>query len=182
MPGTDSTLQTQLDQLRLAPQGLGELQRGIEKESLRITPEGNLSATTHPQALGSPLTHPNITTDFSEAQLELSTGVHASGAECLAELDRVHRFVFENLGAEMMWPASMPCLLGTDADIPIGQYGRSNIGQAKTVYRRGLGVRYGRLMQTISGIHYNFSVPDSVWNQLNREFVRTQPWVISSGI
>ena len=53
---------------------LGALRRGIEKESLRVTPTGALAATPHPRGLGSPLTHPHITTDFSEAQLELITG------------------------------------------------------------------------------------------------------------
>ena len=44
--------------------------------------------------------------------------------------------------------------------IPIGRYGSSNVGRAKTVYRMGLAHRYGRRMQTISGIHYNWSLPD----------------------
>ncbi|MEQ9452635.1 MAG: glutamate--cysteine ligase [Pseudomonadales bacterium] len=155
-----------LARLGAEPDGLRRLRRGIEKESLRITPDGKLSQRPHPAALGSPLTHPRITTDFSEAQLELITGVHETAADCLTELGQIHNFVFHNIGDEMMWPSSMPCLLGRDEDIPIGQYGSSNIGQAKTVYRRGLGVRYGRLMQTISGIHYNFSLPDEVWQQL----------------
>ena len=142
------------------------LHRGIEKESLRVRPDGNLSLLPHPAPLGSPLTHPSITTDFSEAQLELITGVHPSADACLEELEDIHRFVFASIGDELLWPSSMPCLLGTDEDIPIGRYGSSNIGQAKTVYRRGLGLRYGRLMQTISGIHYNFSVPDAVWQAL----------------
>ncbi|MGK0222600.1 MAG: glutamate--cysteine ligase, partial [Limisphaerales bacterium] len=90
----EHTLRHKLDLLRLDPTGLDALQRGIEKESLRITPQGNLSQTPHPPALGSALTHPSITTDFSEAQLELITGVHPSGAACLQELTDVHAFVF----------------------------------------------------------------------------------------
>ena len=145
---------------------LRQLKRGIEKESLRVAPDGNLSMQPHPEALGSALTHPSITTDFSEAQLELITGVHESPEACLAELDKVHNYVFANIGDELLWPASMPCMVEDDANIPVGQYGTSNIGQAKTVYRKGLGVRYGRLMQTISGIHYNFSIPDELWSHL----------------
>ena len=160
------SLKNKLDLLRSDPTGLDALQRGIEKESLRITPQGNLCQTPHPPALGAALTHPSITTDFSEAQLELITGVHPSAAACLQELTDVHAFVFGNLKEELLWPSSMPCLLGGDEAIRIGEYGSSNIGQAKTVYRRGLGVRYGRLMQTISGIHYNFSVPARVWQSL----------------
>ncbi len=57
---------------------LGQLNRGIEKESLRVLPDGNLSQAPHPAALGSALTHPLITTDFCESQPELITGVHTS--------------------------------------------------------------------------------------------------------
>src|SRR2546427_159643 len=64
------------DRLRaLAPETLKGMRRGIEKESLRVRSDGALSQAPHPPALGSPLTHPHITTDFSEAQLELITGV-----------------------------------------------------------------------------------------------------------
>ena len=153
--------------LRADAGSLRGLRRGIEKESLRVSPDGALSPNPHPSALGSTLMHPHITTDFSEAQLELITGVHTSVEACLAELEDIHRFVYHNLDDEMLWPSSMPCLMGNDNDVPIGQYGHSNIGQAKTVYRRGLGLRYGRLMQTISGIHYNFSAPDALWERVD---------------
>ncbi len=139
------------------------LRRGIEKESLRVNLDGTLSRRPHPPYLGSPLTHPQITTDFSEAQLELITDVHGSPQGALGQLENVHRFVYRGIGDELLWTASMPCMLGADDEIPVGRYGTSNIGLAKTVYRLGLGHRYGRLMQTISGIHYNFSVPDEFW-------------------
>jgi glutamate--cysteine ligase len=138
-------------------QGMG---RGVEKESLRVTPEGTLAATSHPRALGAALTHPHITTDFSEAQLELITGVHPSVEAAELELTQVHQAVYRALGDEMMWVSSMPCTLPPDDQIPLGRFGTSNVGQAKTVYRMGLGHRYGRRMQTISGIHYNWSLPD----------------------
>ena len=138
------------------------IRRGLEKESLRSQPGGALALTPHPAALGSPLTHPHITTDFSESQLELITGVHAGVESCLAELTRIHQFVYRELaraGDESLWVGSMPCGLPTDETIPLGRYGSSNIGRAKSVYRMGLGHRYGRRMQTISGIHYNWSMP-----------------------
>jgi glutamate--cysteine ligase len=135
------------------------LHRGVEKESLRAAPGGSLALTPHPLALGSALTHPHITTDFSESQLELITGVHASAEACLEELERIHQFVYRNIGDEILWSASMPCNLPADDAIPIGRYGTSNSGRLKTVYRHGLAWRYGRRMQTISGIHYNFSLP-----------------------
>ena len=147
----------------LSPAVLKGIRRGIEKESLRVRPEGKLALTSHPLALGSALTHPHITTDFSESQLELITGVHTGIESCLDELTRIHQVVYRALGDEMMWCASMPCGLPADDAIPIGRYGRSNVGRMKTVYRTGLSHRYGRRMQMISGIHYNFSLPDTIW-------------------
>lgn len=154
-----------LASLQAGGQELRGIGRGIEKESLRIAANGNLSQRAHPGCLGSPLTHPNITTDFSEAQLELITGVHRSPEACIAQLNDVHRFVYSCLDDELLWVASMPCMVSADADIPVGRYGSSNIAMAKTVYRRGLGHRYGRLMQAISGIHYNYSLPDAFWDR-----------------
>jgi len=142
---------------------MAQIRRGIEKESLRVRPDGSLAMTPHPPALGSPLTHPHITTDFSESQLELITGVHARVDACLTELTQIHQFVYRTLsrdaGDEILWCSSMPCNLPADDQIPIGRYGSSNVGRMKTVYRTGLSHRYGRRMQTISGIHYNFSLP-----------------------
>jgi len=146
----------------LAP-ALPRLQRGLEKEGLRVRPDGALAATPHPPALGSALTHPHITTDFSESQLELITGVHTDPDRCLDELRELHRFVYGNIGDELVWAASMPCRLPRESDIPIARYGRSNIARVKSIYRTGLSYRYGRRMQMISGIHYNFSLPESVW-------------------
>ncbi|MCL4746622.1 MAG: glutamate--cysteine ligase [Burkholderiaceae bacterium] len=142
--------------------------RGIEKESLRTRPDGMLADTPHPDALGSALTHPHITTDFSESQLELITGVHETAAGCLDELTEIHRVVYRALGDEILWATSMPCMLPADDRIPIGRYGTSNIGTAKSVYRHGLSHRYGRRMQTISGIHYNFSLPEDAWDAIQR--------------
>ncbi|RZI77263.1 MAG: glutamate--cysteine ligase [Variovorax sp.] len=147
----------------LSPARLKGIRRGIEKESLRAQPDGKLALTPHPVALGSALTHPNITTDFSESQVELITGVHASPEAALEELVQVHQFTYRVLaeaGDERLWVSSMPCGLPTDETIPIGRYGSSNVGRAKSVYRMGLSHRYGRRMQTISGIHYNWSMPE----------------------
>ena len=152
-----SQLQARLAEF--APEKVRGMRRGIEKESLRATSDGALALTPHPSALGSALTHPHITTDYSEAQLELITGVHATPETCLEELMHVHQFTYRELGDEMLWVSSMPCNLPADENIPIGRYGSSNVGRAKSVYRMGLAHRYGRRMQTISGIHYNWSMP-----------------------
>jgi glutamate--cysteine ligase len=162
------------------PNVLKGMRRGIEKESLRVEPDGTLARTLHPKALGSALTHPHITTDFSESQLELITGVQASVEACLEELTQIHQVVYRHIGDEVMWCASMPCNLPADNLIPIGRYGFSNVGRAKTVYRLGLAHRYGRRMQAISGIHYNFSLPglsDEQYFALIRNF-RRRSWLL----
>jgi len=149
--------------LRALSPFLSVLRRGIEKESLRVRSDGTLAATPHPPGLGSALTHPSITTDFSEAQLELITGVHADADACLEELRQLHKFVYANIGDEMLWCASMPCVLPDEQAVPIARYGSSNVARVKTVYRVGLSHRYGRRMQLISGVHYNFSLPEEAW-------------------
>src|SRR6185436_7388937 len=130
--------------------------------SLKTIVDRLAGLTPHPLALGAALTHERITTDYSESQLELITGAHGDVRACEQELTQIHQYVYRVLreaGNEMLWVASMPCGLPADETIPIGLYGTSNIGHAKSVYRMGLGHRYGRRMQTISGIHYNWSLP-----------------------
>ena len=142
------------------------IKRGIERESLRIQPNGRLAQSGHPKSLGSPLTHSSITTDFSESQMEFITPVSDSVDVLLAQLSDIHGYVMRHLGEEQLWPLSMPCLLKSgDEHIPIAQYGSSNVGKMKTLYRQGLHHRYGSRMQVISGVHFNFSMPDSFWNE-----------------
>ena len=142
---------------------LQHIVRGIEKECLRVAKDGNLAQTTHPKCLGSALTHPYITTDYSEALLEFITPPCSDIDHLLDFLDNIHRFTYQCLDQETLWAASMPCILHSDNDIPVARYGDSNIGRMKTIYRIGLGHRYGRAMQSIAGIHYNFSMDDSFW-------------------
>ncbi len=137
--------------------------KGIEKESLRVASDGSLSLRPHPQSLGSALTNRYITTDFSEALLEFVTPAYASTWEALRCICDIHQFTYANLGDEMLWPASMPCRIPADHEIPLAYYGNSNVGRMKTIYRRGLGYRYGRQMQTIAGVHFNYSAPDALW-------------------
>jgi len=137
--------------------------RGVEKESLRVGPDGRLSRRPHPRALGAALTHPYITTDYSEALPELVTPPQRTQWETLQFLCDLHAFVQRRLDGELLWPASMPCGLPADDAIPIADYGPSNLGMMKTVYRRGLGHRYGRAMQAIAGVHFNYSLPADFW-------------------
>lgn len=136
--------------------------RGLEKESLRVGADGKLAQTDHPSALGATLTHPHITTDYSEALLEFITQPHTSVDALLGQLADIHTFTYRHLGDEILWGASMPCMIGEDKDIPVARYGSSNSGRMKTIYREGLGHRYGRAMQTIAGVHYNFSFSDEL--------------------
>jgi glutamate--cysteine ligase len=138
--------------------------KGLEKESLRVTPAGRIAQTPHPPALGSALTNDNITTDYSEALIELVTPTFRTSWELLQYLTDLHQFVYQHLGDELLWATSMPSIIDGDASIPIAQFGSSNVGRMKTVYRNGLGVRYGRIMQAISGVHFNYSFPDRMWD------------------
>ena len=141
---------------------------GIERECLRVTDEGRLAQTPHPEALGSALTNEQITTDYSESLLEFITPALADPAKVLESLEETHRFVYSKLGDEYLWSPSMPCTLPAEEDIPIAEYGSSNIGKLKHVYRKGLALRYGRTMQCIAGIHYNFSLPEALWPLLRQ--------------
>lgn len=137
---------------------------GIEKESLRVTGEGDIVQTPHPMALGSALTHRYITTDFSEALLEFITPPYADMGDAMSCMNDIHRFVYANLDRdELLWATSMPCKVDGDASVPLAEYGRSNVGTMKNVYRRGLSHRYGRLMQAIAGVHFNYSFPQELW-------------------
>ncbi|ELY6343689.1 glutamate--cysteine ligase [Cronobacter muytjensii] len=145
------------------PEALKGIRRGLERETLRVTPEGELATTGHPESLGAALTHKWITTDFAEALLEFITPVDGDIDHMLTVMRDIHRHTARMLGDERMWPLSMPCYIKEGQDIELAQYGTSNIGRFKTLYRSGLKNRYGALMQTISGVHYNFSLPLAFW-------------------
>jgi len=171
MTNLNNALSTRLD--RLTANGHHQLLcgglKGIEKESLRISKDGFIAQTPHPKALGSALTHPYITTDYSEALIELITPPFADVKDSLNYLHNIHQFVYEHLDNEILLGASMPCGIDGDESIPIAEYGSSNIGRMKHVYRHGLWHRYGRTMQSIAGIHFNYSVPEALWPVLHKE-------------
>lgn len=140
-------------------------QNGIERETLRVLSTGETSSAPHPSSLGHKLTHPNITTDYSENLLEFITSVHIDPKTLLGELACIHGFSKRAINDELLWPFSMPAILPDETDIPLAYYGESNVGKLKTLYRRGLGHRYGRSMQTIAGVHFNFSFTPEFWKQ-----------------
>ena len=164
-PGIDRVFERRLSSLANSgtPQILQGGRKGVEKESLRVLPSGRLARTAHPRALGSALTNEHITTDYSEALIELVTPAFTQSWELLQYLLDLHQFVYRHLGDELLWATSMPCAIERDEDIPLAQYGRSHVGRMKTVYRNGLGLRYGRMMQAISGVHFNYSFPLPFW-------------------
>jgi len=136
---------------------------GLEKESLRVNAEGNIAQTAHPKVLGSALKNPWITTDYAEAMLELITPPCDRAFKSLDFLLDVETFVYQHLDDELLWTTSMPCVIRGEEDITIAQYGSSNAGKMKSVYRQGLAERYGKMMQVISGIHFNYSVATKFW-------------------
>lgn len=136
---------------------------GLEKETLRVGADGKIAQTPHPLALGAALTHPYITTDYSEALTEIITPPYDNPHDALNFLRDIQAFIYRHLGDEILWATSMPCVVAGETSIPIARYGNSNPGTMKTVYRRGLGHRYGRAMQVIAGVHFNYSVPEAFW-------------------
>ena len=144
--------------------------RGMEKEGLRQTSDGQLSQSEHPEALGSALSNKFITTDYSEALIEFITPIFKDSKELHEFLLDLHSFARKNLpDGESFWCNSMPCILTKEEDIPIAHYGSSNIGMMKHIYRHGLAWRYTRRMQTIAGIHFNFSYPEELWSFLHKQ-------------
>lgn len=143
---------------------LRESRTGLEKESLRVNPDGYISQTLHPAVLGSALTHPWITTDYAEALMELITPPQKRATDALDFLLNVETFVYQQLqDDELLWTTSMPCIIGGEDDIRIAEYGDSNAGKMKHVYRQGLAWRYGKIMQVIAGVHFNYSVSEDFW-------------------
>lgn len=140
--------------------------RGIEREALRIDEAGYLALDTHPLELGSALMHSRITTDYSEALLEFITPVNNKVEPLLEGLTETHAFSVRHLHGQRLWPVSMPCYVKDEHNIPVARYGSSNTGKMKTLYRKGLTYRYGALMQIISGVHFNFSVSQELWQSL----------------
>ena len=164
-PGIDRVFERRLSALVNSgqPQILQGGRKGVEKESLRVRPDGTLATTPHPRSLGSALTNVHITTDYSESLIELVTPAFTTSWELLQYLLDLHQFVYRHLGDELLWATSMPCAIQRDEDIPIAEFGTSHVGRMKNVYRRGLGLRYGRMMQAISGVHFNYSFPLPFW-------------------
>ncbi len=142
---------------------LKDSQTGLEKESLRVDTNGHIAQSKHPEILGSALKNPWITTDYAESLLELITPPCNRAYQSLDFLQDIESFVYQQLGDELLWTNSMPCIIRGEDDIKIAEYGNSTGGKMKHVYRQGLAWRYGKMMQVIAGIHFNHSIAQNFW-------------------
>ena len=142
------------------------IERGIEKESLRVSSNGSISEKSHPASLGSSFTNSSITTDFAEALVEIVTPVFNDIDELYDHLFALHVFINNNIGDELLWPFSIPPKIDNESKINIATYSNNNEGQLKHVYRKGLAARYGKTMQCVSGIHFNFSLSEDSMKDL----------------
>ncbi|HFR3976168.1 TPA: bifunctional glutamate--cysteine ligase GshA/glutathione synthetase GshB [Streptococcus suis] len=135
---------------------------GIERESLRINSDNRVAQTPHPESLGSRSFHPYIQTDYSEPQLELITPVAHSTKEARRFLGAITDVAMRSMEkTEYLWPLSMPPVISAD-EIQIAQLESDYEYQ----YRVGLAERYGKLLQSMSGIHYNFELGKDLTQQL----------------
>ena len=156
-----SRLQQNLDLLGTHRTKIADINIGLERETLRVNKKtGRISDQDHPKAIGSALTHSHITTDFAESMLEFVTNPVDSPEKALENLSQIQRFTLSELHDEIFWPGSMPPFIASESEIVIAKYGDSNDAKMKSLYRKGLSLRYGKMMQVISGIHYNFSLKD----------------------
>jgi len=142
----------------------------LEREYLRIDENGDLSEASHPASVGASLTHPYITTDFAEAQVELISPPFHREEHAATFLRDLHCFIEEKNPEECIWPLSMPCRLPNEKKIQVAQFGNSRTAAKKTLYRIGLAQRYGKKMQTVSGTHYNFSFSEEFWDFMYKKF------------
>ncbi|HEL2401814.1 TPA: bifunctional glutamate--cysteine ligase GshA/glutathione synthetase GshB [Streptococcus suis] len=135
---------------------------GLERESLRINSDNRVAQTPHPETLGSRSFHPYIQTDYSEPQLELITPVAHSTKEARRFLGAITDVAVRSMEkTEYLWPLSMPPVISED-EIQIAQLESDYEYQ----YRVGLAERYGKLLQSMSGIHYNFELGKDLTQQL----------------
>lgn len=132
-------------------QNITSAEFGLEKESLRVTPDGSLAKTPHP------FTQSNIDRDFCENQTEMITSVHTDVGALFEELREIHSAVNDALkkNGELLWPFSNPPIVRSNDDITIARFEGELKEREK--YRRYLARKYGKAKMLYSGIHFNFS-------------------------
>lgn len=140
---------------------------GLEKENIRVDKNGNLAQTPHPKVFGNKRTHPFITTDFSESQVEMITPPLPDINQTIGFMETIHDIVSLELKDEYLWPQSIPPILPDDKQIPIAQFDES--GKEAQHYREFLAQKYGAKNQLFSGIHFNLSFSESLMELLYRK-------------
>ena len=132
---------------------------GLERESLRVTGEGEFAHTAHPFE-----DDDHIVKDFCENQTEINTGVCKSAAAAVAELEghlvRIYRALDARQPKEYLWQFSNPPHIKGEEDIPVAHFGGKR--SFKSDYRKYLSDKYGRYKMTFCGIHVNFSFADEL--------------------
>ena len=132
---------------------------GLEKESLRLTPSGNMAHTLHPFP-----DNKHIVRDFCENQTEINTPVADSPERAIEFLTQYTEEIQAKLVSlpepEILWPFSNPAYIHNEEDIPVAQF--TGGYSSKTDYREYLSNRYGRYKMVLSGIHVNFSFADEL--------------------
>ncbi|WP_407382649.1 hypothetical protein [Ruminococcus sp.] len=133
---------------------------GLERESLRVTRDGQMAHTPHPFP-----NDPHIVKDFCENQTEINTGVHTSADAVIDELaehtERLNIVLKER--GERLWFYSNPPRIKNADDIPIAFFEGDQ--SAKYHYRLYLAEKYGKLKMTLSGIHVNNSLSEKLLRQ-----------------
>lgn len=142
---------------------------GLERETLRVDGEGKLALTKHPEVFECKISHPYITTDFSESQIELITPILNTLEELYSFVNSLYDITILELKDEYLWPQSMPCSIPEDNLIPIADYGKCKSGEVASDYRKKLLKKYGGKKQLISGIHYNFSFNEELIKDLYKK-------------
>jgi glutamate--cysteine ligase len=139
-----------------------DFQWGIERETHRISPDGNLSPALHPESLK----EPSFTKDFAESQLELVTKPHGSIQDAVEELEKLTETARVAIGSEWLWPFSMPPLITDETAIRTARMGSGESARLAERYRAGLSARYGIARQLICGVHLNVSFGEKLLAEL----------------
>ena len=141
---------------------LNDLNWGLEKESIRLTQNGDLSLLPHPSSLNSL----QFTRDFAENQLEIVTSIQSSPDNVYGQMEALVSEADTAIGNELLWPFSMPPSLPPDREIRPARFSGSKEAREATIYRQGLALRYGTKRQMISGLHVNVSIGDTLLDRL----------------
>lgn len=148
--------------MNVALEHISDFRWGIERETHRVSPDGEISPARHPESLKAP----SFTKDFAESQLELVTKPHGSIQGAIAELENLTETARAAIGLELLWPFSMPPLLPGEQAIPIARMGSDEEARLAERYRAGLSARYGIARQLICGVHVNVSFGERILAEL----------------